>query len=403
MQDRAPVYPGRVKLVPVSGTTDTFDLVMADEPLVEGTPPTTANLLTDATASLQGLSGTSATVNNFLATLSNVKAPNNHASTATTYGIGTSANYGHNRLSDSVSTTSGASAGISATPTAVKTAYDLAALASARALYYGTCATTADTVQKIVVSSGFSLISGARIAVTFTYSNTVLNNPTLNVNGTGAITIRRLSNWEAGATVIFMYDGTYWRMVDVISQKNFYGTSATASATSTKVVVCTAFPSSSLIVGTRISILFNYANTASAPTLNVNGTGSYAIYLNGVAGGKWNAGQTIDFIFTGSSWSQVNSFSEPIIGSFSITLGGYATTVTLGFYPRIISLNYSLNGFGFSVMSPFLNVGDSFYYNVISNITSGTVTVTSTSNGFTATSASGSGSGSVVLYYVVWQ
>lgn len=54
------------------------------------------------------------------------KAPKSHASTATTYGIGTSSNYGHVKLSDSTSTTSGASGGIAATPTAVKAAYDKA-------------------------------------------------------------------------------------------------------------------------------------------------------------------------------------------------------------------------------------------------------------------------------------
>lgn len=54
------------------------------------------------------------------------KAPTSHASSGTTYGVGTSSNYGHLKLSDSVSTTSGTSGGIAATPTAVKTAYDKA-------------------------------------------------------------------------------------------------------------------------------------------------------------------------------------------------------------------------------------------------------------------------------------
>lgn len=36
--DRVPTYPGRVKLNPVPGKTNTFDMVRADEPLVEGTP-----------------------------------------------------------------------------------------------------------------------------------------------------------------------------------------------------------------------------------------------------------------------------------------------------------------------------------------------------------------------------
>ena len=54
------------------------------------------------------------------------RAPNNHATTATTYGVGTSSNYGHVKLSDSTSSTSSTSDGIAATPAAVKAAYDLA-------------------------------------------------------------------------------------------------------------------------------------------------------------------------------------------------------------------------------------------------------------------------------------
>ena len=36
--DRVPTYPGRVKLTPVSGQTNTYDLVRADLPIQEGTP-----------------------------------------------------------------------------------------------------------------------------------------------------------------------------------------------------------------------------------------------------------------------------------------------------------------------------------------------------------------------------
>ncbi len=48
--------------------------------------------------------------------------PISHASTATTYGIGTSANYGHVKLSDSTSSASSASSGVAATPKAVSDA-----------------------------------------------------------------------------------------------------------------------------------------------------------------------------------------------------------------------------------------------------------------------------------------
>ena len=48
------------------------------------------------------------------------KAPNNHASTGTTYGVGNASNYGHVKLTDSISSTSGASSNIAATPKMVQ-------------------------------------------------------------------------------------------------------------------------------------------------------------------------------------------------------------------------------------------------------------------------------------------
>ena len=60
-------------------------------------------------------------------------APKNHAVSATTFGAGTSANYGHGRLSDATGSTSAASGGTAATPAAVKAAYDLASQASSAA------------------------------------------------------------------------------------------------------------------------------------------------------------------------------------------------------------------------------------------------------------------------------
>lgn len=69
------------------------------------------------------------------------RAPTNHATSATTYGTGTSSNYGHLKLSDSTSSTSSTSGGIAATPSAVKAAYDLAnGKQNAITVVYGTLA-----------------------------------------------------------------------------------------------------------------------------------------------------------------------------------------------------------------------------------------------------------------------
>lgn len=55
MRDRVSLYPGRVKLVPVAGQENTYDMVRADEPTQEGTPLNADSLLKVATAALYGL------------------------------------------------------------------------------------------------------------------------------------------------------------------------------------------------------------------------------------------------------------------------------------------------------------------------------------------------------------
>lgn len=50
MQDRIPLHPGRVRLTPVAGQENTYDMTLADEPQTEGTPLNKATLLTDSTA-----------------------------------------------------------------------------------------------------------------------------------------------------------------------------------------------------------------------------------------------------------------------------------------------------------------------------------------------------------------
>lgn len=65
MQDRVPLYPGRVKLVPVSGQENTYDMVRADQPTQTGDPLNKDTLLKDATAALFGL-GTDAVPDDML-------------------------------------------------------------------------------------------------------------------------------------------------------------------------------------------------------------------------------------------------------------------------------------------------------------------------------------------------
>lgn len=72
MQDRVPLYPGRVKMTQVSGQENTYDMERADKPLQLGTPLNKATLLKDATAALYGL-GTGAVPDDVLAELGKYK------------------------------------------------------------------------------------------------------------------------------------------------------------------------------------------------------------------------------------------------------------------------------------------------------------------------------------------
>ena len=64
---------------------------------------------------------------------------------------------------------------------------------------YGTCSTTASTIEKAVTCAAFDhFTTGVTISVKFTNGNTA-SNPTLNVNNKGAKAIYRDSN-KAGNT-----------------------------------------------------------------------------------------------------------------------------------------------------------------------------------------------------------
>lgn len=84
-------------------------------------------------------------------------------------------------------------------------------------MLYATCETVSATVAKVatLAAGTLTLKAGATVAVRFTNANNAAS-PTLNISGTGAKAIYtqgvRYAYWAAGATVIFTYDGTYWRV-----------------------------------------------------------------------------------------------------------------------------------------------------------------------------------------------
>lgn len=91
-------------------------------------------------------------------------------------------------------------------------------------VFRGTCSTAASTAAKVVVCSNYDvLMTGDIIFVKFTNAGSVnTTNWTLNINNTGATSIRKQSGTnlttvselyvKANSTYRFVYDGTYWIM-----------------------------------------------------------------------------------------------------------------------------------------------------------------------------------------------
>ena len=170
--------------------------------------------------------------------------------------------------------------------------------------YYGTCSTAAATAAKTVSLSGFSLFTGATVAVMFSNGNTAAN-PTLNINSTGAKPIyyrnAALTSSTAGiisknGVYLFVYSGSYWRLVgdvgsiaisevaDKLSTPRtidgvsfdgsadivHFGVCTTSAATAAKTV---SIPNFVLKEGARIYVMFLNGNTNTGKiTLNVNST-----------------------------------------------------------------------------------------------------------------------------------
>ena len=119
-------------------------------------------------------------------------------------------------------------------PTSVGTAgYNLISNGSGAPVWqqppYAVCNTSGSTVAKTVSITNFKLVTGVRVFIKFTYAHDSRTKATLNVNNTGAKSIRYKgygvfkgyndgfnsdkqypNTWEAGEIVEFIYDGTEW-------------------------------------------------------------------------------------------------------------------------------------------------------------------------------------------------
>ena len=111
-------------------------------------------------------------------------------------------------------------------------------------VFYGKCSTSASTRVKVVTASeDYTLAEGTVLIVTFTNAQTynatssnpvqlqVNNNTAVNVVLTGTTTTIRY-HWKAGETVMFVYDGTNFAILDDgLATTTYYGFTKLSSST----------------------------------------------------------------------------------------------------------------------------------------------------------------------------
>ena len=178
--------------------------------------------------------------------------------------------------------------------------------------WYGTCSSSASSTQKNVTttSGDFTLATGAMVRVKFNDSNTA-SAPTLKVDNAAATTIKTIGlyvnnyAWSAGEVVDFVYDGTYFVMVEGgLASTLVYGITKLSTSTSSTSTSLAATPSAvksaydlangkqdALVSGTNIKTINNNSLLGSGDLSIPTGTTATVTQVS-ITVANWNATTT---------------------------------------------------------------------------------------------------------------
>lgn len=221
---------------------------------------------------------------------------------------------------------------------------------SSNITHYGTCSTASSTVAKTVTVPGFVLVTGARVTVKFSNSNTA-SNPTLNVyNGSvytgektimyrGTSSVSGSSNyyrWQSGDIVDFIYDGTNWVMVgwQIYAYHAESATSATSAESATSASTAT-YAHYLRYSATNLLTAASNSTVTSSATIKPSSNGGYSL---GTTDYKWkyvyaNYGDFNSSLSTNGTLS-VNgesTFSSDVVVSGKLFFGS-GKTVKMNLY-----------------------------------------------------------------------
>lgn len=123
-------------------------------------------------------------------------------------------------------------------------------------------------------------------------------------NGTDAMTEKAIDSTPTSSSTNLITSGGVKSAIAVIEAETpWYATSDTAQSTTAKVAT-TAQSGFTLTTGAKVIVKFDYTNTATSPTLNVNATGAVSIKGYGTTAPSlwWLAGDVVEFTYDGTNW-----------------------------------------------------------------------------------------------------
>ena len=222
-----------------------------------------------------------------------------------------------------------------------------------------TGATTATKDAATLTGSGYALVVGTTVTVTFSNASTA-DAPKLRidssasgdaksiyVNGAVASSTNRF-RWQAGSIITFQYDGQYWKVIGYENITSF--TSSTGASTQAK----TASGTGTFVLcnGSTVDVYFSTANTyvSNKITLNVGSTGAYDVwYKNAVTSSSnkltWSAGMTLNFTFvvtSSASYWRVNDDGALLANENASSAVSTASTASTNASNALSAVNASI-------------------------------------------------------------